>query len=63
LKRYDITYTGDEGNLIAQIADGKTSLQYCVRNENLFDVLHEVHLNTGNGGKRRMRAEKMLLKK
>lgn len=36
---------------------GNMSFCYCIKNKNMYDVLHEAHVSIGHGGKPRMLAE------
>ncbi|XP_063803341.1 KRAB-A domain-containing protein 2-like [Pseudophryne corroboree] len=57
LKRFQICCVGDKEKLIAPLSETSTSVQYYITNEDMYDVLHEAHVNTGHGGKHRMLAE------
>lgn len=57
LKRYDLITIGEEKKLILPLLEGNTNILYYITNENIYDVLHDVHLSIGHGGKHRMNAE------
>lgn len=58
LKRYYYIITiGEEDKLILPLLEGNTNILYYITNENIYDVLHDVHLSIGHGGKHRMNAE------
>ncbi|XP_060836162.1 KRAB-A domain-containing protein 2-like [Rhopalosiphum padi] len=57
LKRYDLITIGEENKLILPLLEGNTNILYYITDENIYDVLHDVHLSIGHGGKHRMNAE------
>ncbi|CAI6370762.1 unnamed protein product [Macrosiphum euphorbiae] len=57
LKRYDLITIGEEDKLILPLLESNTNIVYYITNENIYDVLHDVHLSIGHGGKHRMNAE------
>ncbi|XP_050524189.1 KRAB-A domain-containing protein 2-like [Daktulosphaira vitifoliae] len=57
LKKYDLITIGEEDKLILPLLEGNTNILYYITNENIYDVLHDVHLSIGHGGKHRMNAE------
>jgi len=57
LKRYDLITIGEADKLILPLLEGNTNILYYITNENIYDVLHDVHLSIGHGGKHRMNAE------
>lgn len=57
LKRFQICHVGDEEKLIAPLSETSATFQYYITNEDMYDVLHAAHINTGHGGKHRMLAE------
>ncbi|XP_026811263.1 KRAB-A domain-containing protein 2-like [Rhopalosiphum maidis] len=57
LKRYDLITIREENKLILLLLEGNTNILYYITNENIYDVLHDVYLSIGHGGKHRMNAE------
>jgi len=57
LNKFEIINIGGEEKLIAPVEKGNTNLLYYVKNDELYDILNEIHLNIGHGGKHRMMAE------
>jgi len=57
LNKFKIINIGGEEKLIAPVEKGSTNLLYYVKNDELYDILNEIHLNIGHGGKHRMMAE------
>lgn len=57
LNKFEIINIGGEEKLIAPVEKGSTNLLYYVKNNELYDILNEIHLNIGHGGKHRMMAE------
>ena len=54
LKRFDVCTIGGVEKLIAPVAGQGNSILYYVKNSDLFDVLHTIHIDTGHGGRNRM---------
>ena len=54
LKRYDVVRVGNTDKLIYPVAEGNTSIKYYVTYAELFNILHEAHLQIGHGGRNRM---------
>lgn len=54
LKRFDIMYVMEEPKLIVPLKDGSCSLQFYVNNDELYDIIHEIHLNSGHAGRNKM---------
>ena len=40
--------------LIYPVAEGSSSIKYYIQKESIFDVIHDVHLAIGHGGRNRM---------
>jgi hypothetical protein len=57
LNKFEIVNIGGWEKLIAPIKKGSTNLLDYVKNEEVYDILNEIHLNIGHGGKNRMMAE------
>ena len=53
-QRYDVVQFGQVKRLIFPVAEGNTSLNYYVQIEELFNVIHEIHVSIGHGGRNRM---------
>lgn len=56
LKRYDIMNVSNIDKLIVPVTDPNT-IKYYVYNEELYNIIHDVHLQTGHGGRNRMEHE------
>lgn len=54
LKRYDVLKTMDHYKLIVPVKMGNTKIIYYVKNEEIFDIVHEAHIQTNHGGRTRM---------
>lgn len=50
LKRYDIMNVSNIEKLIVSVNDPNT-IKYYVYNEELYKIIHDVHLQTGHGGR------------
>lgn len=50
LKKYDVIQISEEEKLIVPVTEGNT-IKYYVQ---LFNIIHEVHLSIGHGGRNRM---------
>jgi hypothetical protein len=61
LKRFDVLCIGNEDKLIFPVESGSEDIRYYVCNEELFDIIHAAHIETGHGG--RDRINHMLKKK
>lgn len=57
LKRYDLITIGEEEKLILPLLEGNTNILNYITNENIYDMLHDVHVSIGHGGKHCMNAE------
>ncbi|XP_072393262.1 KRAB-A domain-containing protein 2-like isoform X2 [Diabrotica undecimpunctata] len=57
LKRFDVCVIGGVERLIAPVAEGETNIRHFARIEDVFDILHEIHLAIGHSGKHRMMKE------
>lgn len=57
LKRFDVLKTGNDEKLITPVAEGSTKFVFYVKNEEMYDILHNTHLKIGHGGKHKMFAE------
>jgi hypothetical protein len=51
LNKFEIINIGGEETLIEPIKKGSTNLLYYVKNDELYDILNEIYLNIGYGGK------------
>jgi hypothetical protein len=51
LNKFEIINFGEEEKLIASVEKGNTNLLYYIRNDELYDILNEIRLNIGHGGK------------
>ena len=54
LKRYDVVQIGNTVILIYPVAEENSSMKYYARKEDIFGVVHQVHLAIGHGGRNRM---------
>lgn len=54
LAKYDLVNVGNDIKLIVPLQEGKEKFVYYVKNEELFDILYEAHINIGHGGRTRM---------
>lgn len=54
LKRFDICNISGTDKLIAPVSTTDPVIKYYVKNEELFDILHEIHVSIGHGGRNRM---------
>jgi len=61
LKRFDVLCIGNEEKLIFPVESGSEDIRYYVCNDELFDIIHAAHIETGHGG--RDRINHMLKKK
>lgn len=57
LKRYDIITIDGEEKLIFPLSLDNSIFLFYIMNEHVYDVLHDVHLSIGHGGKHRMNTE------
>lgn len=57
LNKFEIINIGGEEKLIAPVEKGSTNLLYYVKNDELYDILNEIHLNIGHGGNNQVMAE------
>jgi hypothetical protein len=56
LNKFEIINIGGGEKLITPVKKGSTNLLYYVKNDELYDILIEIHLNIGHGGNNRMMA-------
>jgi len=56
LKKYDVLKVAVINKLIVPLSDNN-EIKYYVHNEELFDVIHNIHLSIGHGGRNRMENE------
>jgi len=56
LKKYDVITLSDVEKLIVPVSKGN-DFKYYVFNEELFNVIHDIHLTIGHGGRNRMEYE------
>ncbi|XP_077300527.1 KRAB-A domain-containing protein 2-like isoform X2 [Arctopsyche grandis] len=55
LQRYDIKTVGNENRLFFPVpADGKGTIKYFVTIDETFDIINDIHLSTGHGGRNRI---------
>lgn len=54
LKRFDIVTIDGEEKLIFPLSLDNTNFMFYIMNDHVYDVLHDVHLSIGHGGKHRM---------
>jgi len=54
LNKFEIINIGGEEKLIVPVEKGSTCLLYYVKNNELYHILNEIHLNIGHGDKHRM---------
>ena len=54
LKQYDFVQIGNTVKLIYPVAEGRSSIKYYVQKEDIFDVIHDVHLAIRHGGRNQM---------
>ncbi|KAJ8935409.1 hypothetical protein NQ314_012828 [Rhamnusium bicolor] len=54
LAKYDIINVGNEEKLIVPLKGGNEQFLYYVKNEELFNMFFETHINIGHGGRTRM---------
>lgn len=55
-KKYDVLKVSDVNMLIVPVSENN-EIKYYVHNEDLFDVIHDVHLSIGRGACYRMEHE------
>ena len=41
----------EHGKLIYLVAEGISSIKYCIRKEDIFGVIHDAHMAIGHGGR------------
>lgn len=56
MKRFDLIKVGDSEKLIYPVSDNSV-IKYYVTNEELFDIIHDVHFSIGHRGRNRMTKE------
>lgn len=54
LKRYDVLNVGAESKLIGPLLKEDAKIKYFVSCDQLFDIIHNSHLSTGHGGRKKM---------
>ncbi|XP_039305556.1 KRAB-A domain-containing protein 2-like [Solenopsis invicta] len=54
LKRYDVLSVGESKKLIQPVLEHEKKIKYYVHNEQVFDIIHMAHLETGHGGKHKL---------
>lgn len=57
LKRYDVLVVQNKNNLIFPVKSEVNRVLYYVKDSDLFDILHSVHVSIGHGGRDRMLKE------
>ncbi|XP_018564473.2 KRAB-A domain-containing protein 2-like [Anoplophora glabripennis] len=55
LRRFDIMAVGETEKLIVPVKDNM--IRYYVKNNEIFQILHDTHLSVGHGGRNRMEKE------
>lgn len=56
LKKYDVLNVANVNKLIVPVSENN-EIKYYVHDEELFDIIHDVHLSIGHGGRNRMEHE------
>lgn len=56
LKKYDVLNVANVNKLIVPLSENN-EIKYYVHDEELFDIIHDVHLSIGHGGRNRMEHE------
>lgn len=59
IKRFDVLTINETKKLIVPTTKTKGETIYYVHENEIFDILHSVHLNTGHGGRNRMEKSKI----
>ncbi|XP_071580488.1 KRAB-A domain-containing protein 2-like [Temnothorax nylanderi] len=54
LKRYDVLSIGESKKLIQPLLKDEKEIKYYTYNEQVFDIIHAAHLETGHGGKHKL---------
>jgi hypothetical protein len=54
LKRFDVLCIRNEDKLIFPVESGSENIRYYVCNDELFDIKHAAHIETGHGSKDRI---------
>lgn len=54
LKRYDVLSISESKKLIRPLLENEKNIKYYVHKEQLFDIIHAAHLETGHGGKHKL---------
>ena len=57
LKRHDVMQISNIDKLIYPVVDGNTTIRYYVTKKEIFYILNEAHIDTGDGGRNRMYKE------
>lgn len=57
IKTYDVMQISNVYKLTYPVAVGSTIIRYYVIKEEIFDIIHESHINTGHGGRNKMYEE------
>lgn len=57
LKRFDVVNITNEDKLIVPVKPGETNVQFYVNNDELFDIIQDVHIRCGHVGRTRMLKE------
>ena len=50
LKRYDVVKVSNTERLIFPVVEGSTSIRYYITNAEIFNIIHDVHVQIGHGG-------------
>ncbi|KAJ8686470.1 hypothetical protein QAD02_022264 [Eretmocerus hayati] len=54
LKRFDVLQVGDCKKLISPVTEENPEVRYYVSDEELFDAIHDSHIECGHGGRDRL---------
>lgn len=54
LKRYDVLSISESKKLIQPLLKNEKEIKYYTHNEQVFDIIHAAHLETGHGGKHKL---------
>jgi Integrase zinc binding domain len=57
LKTYDVLIVQNKAKLIVPVREATSDIIYYVTDEELFDILHSIHISVGHGGRDRMLKE------
>ena len=57
LKRYDVVKVSNTDRLIFPVVEVSTSIRYYITNAEIFNIIHDAHVQIGHGGRNRMTKE------